>query len=80
MSEELKDDIDRNYFFVSLLLPNALHDHFLQEIERGAIKEGTGYEDYLSKLIVDHFKTHAPSVNLPGLLAYEHEAYDQRDE
>lgn len=80
MSENLKDDIDRHYGFVSLLLPNALHDHFLREIERGAIKDGTGYEDYISKLIVDHFKERAPSVDLPGLLAYEHETYDFRSD
>lgn len=77
MPNDPKDDIDRNYSFVSLLLPNALHDHFLREIERRALKPGTGYEDFLSQMIVDHFRVHAPSIDLPGLLSYEHENYDR---
>ena len=76
LDENLRNRIDREYGFVTLCLPNAIHDWFLAAIERGELQEGTGFEDFLSRMIIDMMKAREPALELPELLAYEHEAYE----
>lgn len=69
-------DLGRYYDYVTLLLPTALHDWFLQALEDGLVKAETGYEDYISQLFIKALRHRDPGIKTPGRLLYEGEPFD----
>lgn len=68
---ELRRRLDKEYFCVTLELPAVLHERFLKELEAGRLEEETGYEEYLSRLILEGYRARDPSIETPGILRWE---------
>ena len=70
-SAALCTEIERAYGDVTLKPPDVVHDWFLKKRNSGEIKDGEGYEEFLSRIILAKFRADNPGVTTPGLLNYD---------
>ncbi len=71
-----KDKADEQYDWVSLCLPIALHEYFLEQLNSGKLQADTGYEDYLSRIIFERMTTENPALTTPGVLTWEQQGFE----